>query len=52
MEKDFDRWNKLKKAINASDESERVYFHEGDIWWARIGVSVIPGRYALENASP
>ena len=40
MEKDFDRWNKLKKAINASDESERVYFHEGDIWWAHLGVNV------------
>jgi mRNA interferase MazF len=40
MEKDFDRWNKLKKAINASEESERVYFHEGDIWWARLGVNV------------
>jgi mRNA interferase MazF len=40
MEKDFDRWNKLKKAINAADEIERVYFHEGDIWWARLGVNV------------
>ena len=36
MEKDFDRWNKLKKAINASNEHERVYFHEGDIWWVRL----------------
>ena len=40
MEKDFDRWNKLKKAINASEESDRVFFHEGDIWWARVGVNV------------
>jgi mRNA interferase MazF len=40
MEKDFDRWNKLKKAINGRDENERVYFHEGDIWWARLGVNV------------
>jgi mRNA interferase MazF len=40
MEKDFDRWSKLKKAINASEESERVYFHEGDIWWARVGVNI------------
>jgi mRNA interferase MazF len=40
MEKDFDRWNKLKKALNASDETERVYFHEGDIWWARVGVNI------------
>src|SRR3979409_1458693 len=40
MEKDFDRWNKLKKAINASEESEAASFHGGDIWWARIGVNV------------
>lgn len=40
MEKDFDRWNKLKKAINASEETDRVYFHEGDIWWVRLGVNV------------
>ena len=39
MEKDFDRWNKLKKAINASEESARVYFHEGDIWWVHLGVN-------------
>jgi mRNA interferase MazF len=40
MEKNFDRWNKLKKAINASDESERVYFHERDVWWTRVGVNI------------
>jgi len=40
MEKDFDRWNELKKAINAADERKRVYFHEGDIWWVRLGVNV------------
>jgi mRNA interferase MazF len=30
----------LKKAINAADESARLYFHEGDIWWVRLGVNV------------
>jgi mRNA interferase MazF len=40
MDKDFDRWNKLKKAINATVENKRVYFHEGDIWWVRLGVNV------------
>ena len=24
MDKNFDRWNRLKKAINAADESERL----------------------------
>ena len=40
MHKDFDRWNTLKKAVNAADETKRVYFHEGDIWWVRLGVNV------------
>src|SRR5438128_10080476 len=40
MQKDFDRWNKVKKAVNATDEDERVYFHEGDIWWVHLGVNV------------
>ena len=40
MEKDFDRWNKIKKAINATDEEGRLYFHEGDIWWVHLGVNV------------
>jgi hypothetical protein len=39
MQKDFDGWNKLKKAIDASDD-QRLYFHEGDIWWVRLGVNV------------
>ena len=54
MEKDFDRWNKLKKAINASEEIGRVYFHEGDIWWARLGVNVgfeIDGKHT-QSARP
>ncbi len=40
MEKDFDRWNKVKKTINATDEDERLYFHQGDIWWVHLGVNV------------
>ena len=39
MQKDFDGWNKLKKAIDASDD-QRLYVHEGDIWWVRLGVNV------------
>ena len=37
MEKDFDRWNKQKKAINACDDFERVYSYEGDIEADEIG---------------
>ena len=40
MQKDFDRWNDVKKTINATDEDDRLYFHEGDIWWVHLGVNV------------
>ena len=39
MPKDFDRWNKLKKSIDAADD-QRLYFHEGDFWWVHLGVNV------------
>jgi mRNA interferase MazF len=40
MDKDFDRWNKLKKRINALDDERRLFFHEGDIWWVHLGANV------------
>jgi hypothetical protein len=38
MQKDFDRWNKTKKKLNA--EIEPLYFREGEIWWVHLGVNV------------
>lgn len=38
MRKDFDGWNKKKKALNA--DTEPVYYHEGEIWWAHLGINV------------
>jgi mRNA interferase MazF len=38
MEKDFDRWNKKKKALNS--DAEPLYFREGEIWWVHLGVNV------------
>ncbi|MBI2612362.1 type II toxin-antitoxin system PemK/MazF family toxin [Candidatus Kaiserbacteria bacterium] len=37
MEKDFDRWNTLKKQTNA--EPPRLYTVR-EIWWCRLGVNV------------
>ncbi len=39
MQKDFDRWNKKKKALDATD-NEPLYFREGDIWWVHLGVNI------------
>jgi mRNA interferase MazF len=38
MNKEFDRWNISKKAIDESDRG--VNFHEREIWWCSIGVNV------------
>ena len=38
MAKDFDGWNKKKKTLNR--EGEPVYYHEGEIWWAHLGVNI------------
>jgi mRNA interferase MazF len=37
MKKDFDEWNKIKKATNA--EEPRLYTVR-EIWWCRFGVNV------------
>ena len=38
MEKDFDRWNELKKQVNAG--SLLPLYHAREIWWAHLGVNV------------
>jgi mRNA interferase MazF len=38
MENDFDRWNDKKKQLNA--DIEPLYFRDGDIWWAHLGVNI------------
>lgn len=37
MEKDFDKWNEVKKGTNA--EEPRLYTMR-EIWWCRLGVNV------------
>src|ERR1700686_1884350 len=36
MEKDFDRWNRIKKTTDAADDAARLYFREGEVWWVRL----------------
>lgn len=38
LDKDFDNWNKLKKKINKIQR--KIYFKEGQIWWANLGINV------------
>jgi mRNA interferase MazF len=36
--KDFDNWNKQKKAINSSQSMPT--FQEREIWWCKLGVNI------------
>src|SRR3989338_1564765 len=38
MEKDFDKWNGLKK--NLQKNGNRFFFHEREIWWCSVGVNL------------
>jgi len=35
MEKDFDKWNEIKKSTN--DKSDDLDVHEREIWWLSLG---------------
>ena len=38
MEKEFDRWNRKKKALHETDFTD--YVHEREVWWCALGVNV------------
>ncbi len=38
MKKDFWKWHSQKEKIN--DDSARVFFHEGEVWWCALGANV------------
>ncbi|MCQ4188380.1 type II toxin-antitoxin system PemK/MazF family toxin [Methylocystis suflitae] len=38
MEKDFDRWNGIKKNVHRREEP--ILFHEREIWWCALGANV------------
>lgn len=38
MEKEFDRWNELKKNTHKKEVS--LFYHEREIWWCTLGVNV------------
>ncbi len=38
MQKDFDRWNEQKKALERN--REKPLFKEGEVWWCSVGINV------------
>jgi len=40
MEKDFDRWNTVKKEVNAYELRSDFFYHQREVWWCAIGTNV------------
>jgi mRNA interferase MazF len=40
MQKDFDKWNKEKKIVNAKIVNRDLYFYAREIWWCSTGLNV------------
>jgi mRNA interferase MazF len=40
LKKDFDGWNKIKKAINDRVHSWDFFYHEREVWWCSTGLNV------------
>lgn len=38
MEKDFDKWNELKKQLNSNDKI--IYANKREVWWCYYGLNV------------
>ncbi len=39
MQKDFDKWNDLKKDMESTERSE-IYFNNWDVWWTNIWLNL------------
>ena len=40
MQKDFDKWNEQKKAVNAYELRWDFFYHQREVWWCSIGLNV------------
>jgi mRNA interferase MazF len=38
MKKDFDKWNLVKKSLDARDK--KVFAHPREIWWCSLGLNI------------
>ena len=40
MDKDFDNWNKEKKAVDAKVVNTELFFYAREIWWCSAGLNI------------
>jgi len=38
--KDFDKWNELKKKLHTTEKPKDFYFREREIWWCSLGLNI------------
>ncbi|MBI2674162.1 MAG: type II toxin-antitoxin system PemK/MazF family toxin [Candidatus Yanofskybacteria bacterium] len=38
--KDFDKWNKVKKQLNSNEDNVNFYPKEGQVWFCSVGVNI------------
>ena len=38
MDKDFDEWNEVKKAIHRDENAK--FYHAREVWWCSLGVNI------------
>ena len=39
-EKDFDKWNIIKKQVNTKEVIRDLFFYEREVWWCSLGLNV------------
>ncbi len=40
MEKDFDKWNEVKKSIDSQSVRRDLFFLDREIWWCSLGINI------------
>src|SRR3989338_2807129 len=39
-QKDFDKWNKVKRLTHMRGDIVELFFYEREVWWCRLGANV------------
>lgn len=40
MQKEFDKWNSVKKNVDAKGIDRDLFFYEREVWWCSLGLNV------------
>ncbi|MFA5936302.1 MAG: type II toxin-antitoxin system PemK/MazF family toxin [Candidatus Paceibacterota bacterium] len=40
MQKDFNKWNEIKKVVNDKKIKRNLFFNEREVWWCSLGLNI------------